>query len=100
MNALEIAAGALVVLSTGAAGYWGRYVTSGASKAQKLAVTVEEIQRTVKDHEEREERKFEEVGRESIALREAVGELIGSVGVLHGKVDALSQFIRNGGRKE
>ncbi len=91
--------GAIVgALVTGGLGWWARYVTSGAAKAHRLADTVQAIQRSIEQHEEREERKFETVEAEVTGLREIVGELVGSVAELHGKVDSLSLFLRNGGR--
>ncbi len=98
MTHVEVLLGIGAALVTGGLGWWARYVTSGAAKAHRLADTVQAIQRSIEQHEEREERKFETVEAEVTGLREIVGELVGSVAELHGKVDSLSLFLRNGGR--
>ena len=92
-----MAIGIASVLFTGGVGWWAHYVTSGATKAHRLTETVSGIRTTIEQHEEREEKKFSAVGKEAVRLAEAVGELIGSVGELHGKVDSLIVFLRNGG---
>ncbi len=90
----EILIGGGVALVTGGIGWWAHYVTSGAAKAHRLTDTVLAIQRSIEDHEEREERKFTEVSEEAVRLAESVGELIGSVGELHGKLDALTDLLK------
>ncbi len=100
MTHIEILLGIGAALVTGGISWWASYVTSGAAKAHQLADKVTAIQRSIEEHEEREERKFEMLEREITGLREIVGELVGSVAELHGEVAALSLFLHNGGRSK
>ena|SRR3990167_1063303 len=96
MNLFETSIGVAAVLFAGGASWWARYVTSGASKATQLIIRVEEMKSSLEEHEKREAKQFSEIAYEERRLRGEVVKLSGSVERLHGKMDALTFFVRNG----
>ncbi len=91
-GAEEVVLGAVAVVITGGAAWWGRFVTTGAQKAHRIAEQMTQITDSLRVHEEREEAEF-------TRLRADVTKVSQSVAEVHGNVVTLVKVLVNGGKE-
>ena len=86
-TALQVIVAIVGFIFTAGAGWWGHYVTGGASKAHLLASELEHVKLTIADRERREDQMFRDLHLEVEEVKKHMGAVSGDVKSINGKLD-------------